>query len=67
MTDEIRKPVRIGARISADTHDWLEKKSYELGISKSALIVFALETYKTQDMTVMSMPGMLKHLDDDKS
>ena len=63
MINDTRKPVRIGARISAETHDWLQQKSDKMGISKSALIVFALESYKTQDTTVSSMPSMIKHLD----
>lgn len=67
MTDELKKPVRVGLRIASDTNDWLDKKSYEMGISKTALMNFAIENYKTQDTTVSSMPSMIKHLNNDKN
>jgi len=62
MSDELKKPVRVGLRISADTNEWLDKKSYEMGVSKTALMNFAIENYRAQDTTVNSMPGMIKHM-----
>lgn len=67
MTDELKKAVRVGLRISADTNEWLNKKSYEMGISKTALMNFAIENYRTQDTAVSSMPSMIKHLDNEKN
>lgn len=63
LTENLKKPVRVGIRIASDTNDWLDKKSYEMGVPKSALINFAIENYKVQDTTVLSMPSMIKHLD----
>jgi len=62
MADELKKPVRVGVRIASETNDWLDKKSYEMGVPKSALINFAIENYKMQDTTVNSMPGMIKQM-----
>jgi predicted DNA-binding protein len=63
MTNELKKPVRVGLRISADTNEWLDKKSYEMGIPKTAIMNNAIESYKTQYTAVSSMPSMIKHLD----
>ena len=56
--EDIRAPKRMNIRLSADLHDWLEKRSQETGIAKSSIIAFAVEDYrKTQD-TVSNMPQL---------
>ena len=56
--EDIRAPKRMNIRLSADLHDWLEKRSQESGIAKSSIIAFAVEDYrKTQD-TVSNMPQL---------
>ena len=57
--EDIREPKRMNIRISADLHDWLERRSQETGIAKSSIIAFAVEDYrKTQD-TVKNMPDLV--------
>ena len=55
-------PVRLNTRISADTNEWLDKRAYEMGLTKSALINLAVESYRKETETVKAMPEMLKKL-----
>lgn len=61
--DEIREPKRMNIRVSAEIHDWLERRSKESGIAKGSIVAFALEDYrKTQD-TVTNMPQLMAAMD----
>lgn len=61
MTD---KPVRLNTRVSSRLNDWLDKKSAEMGVSKSALVAMAIESYRVQMETVDVMPTLLKKLEE---
>ena len=56
--EDIRAPKRMNIRLSADIHDWLEKRSQETGIAKSSIIAFAVEDYKKTQDTVSNMPQL---------
>ena len=56
--EDIRAPKRMNIRLSADLHDWLEKRSQESGIAKSSIIAFAVEDYKKTQDTVSNMPQL---------
>lgn len=43
---------RMNVTLSEDMKEWLEGESKRLGVSMSSLIVFALNTYITQQKTV---------------
>lgn len=60
MTEELKKAVRVGLRISADANDWLDKKSYEMGVSKTALMNFAIENYIREQTVVHDMPKIMQ-------
>jgi len=55
-------PVRVGMRISAETNDWLDNKSYELGMTKSALLTMAVENFRKESDAISSMPMILSKL-----
>lgn len=57
--EDIREPKRMNIRLSADLHDWLEKRSLETGIAKSSIIAFAVEDYRKTQNTVMNMPDLV--------
>lgn len=57
------KPVRLGTRISVELNEWLDKKSDEMGISKSALVAVAVENYRKETETVQALPTLLKELE----
>lgn len=43
---------RVGFRMNAKLEEWYAAKASEMGIPKSALMIFALQQYATQNMTV---------------
>lgn len=43
-----KEPVRINTRISYETNKWLDKKSKDLAISKSALVAIAVDNYRKE-------------------
>lgn len=57
-----KSPVRLNTRVSADTNAWLDKKSEELAISKSALVAMAVENWRKETETVAALPAMLEKL-----
>jgi hypothetical protein len=61
---DLRPPVRLNTRISADTNDWLDRKSREMAISKSALVALAVENYRKEVETVSNLPALLKKLEE---
>lgn len=52
--------VRVNARISAASNAWLDKMSFELGVTKSALISFAVEQMREKDISVNKLPELAK-------
>lgn len=64
MTDKTDKSIRLNTRVSSKLNDWLDKKSAEMGISKSALVAMAIEHYRVQLETVDVMPNLLKKLEE---
>ena len=56
--ENIREPKRMNIRVSAEIHDWLEKRSLESGIAKSSIVAFALEDYRKTQETVTNMPQL---------
>lgn len=42
------KVVRVNTRISKTLNDWLDKRSFDTGYSKSTLVMLAIENYQQQ-------------------
>lgn len=59
-----KRPVRLNTRVSHDLNDWLDKKSEEMAISKSALVAIAVENYRKEKETVEALPALLKKLEE---
>lgn len=57
-----RSPVRINTKISARANDWLDKKSKEMALSKSALVNIALENYIKESEVVHGLPRLFDEL-----
>lgn len=57
------KPVRLNTRVSYDLNAWLDKKSEEMAISKSALVAIAVENYRKEVETVAILPVVLEELE----
>lgn len=64
LKEEVKEPVRVNTRLSRDTHDWLERKAYEMGMNKSALINVAVENYRKESEMTRSMPQLMKKLEE---
>ena len=60
MTDNL---FRLNVRVSKENNDYLEKKSRETGISKSALVQIAVEQYRQQHEAVQDMNKMEIYVD----
>jgi len=54
--------VRINTRISSALNDWLDSTSLETGLSKSAIVMMAVEQYKMQSQALTTMDEVLKRL-----
>ena len=50
--------VRLSVRVSKENNDYLDKKSMQTGISKSALVQIAVEQYRQQAEAVSAMNNM---------
>ena len=59
-----KAPVRLNTRVSADTNDWLDRKSEEMAISKSALVAIAVENYRKEVETISMLPALMKKLEE---
>lgn len=59
---EAKRPVRLNTRVSHNLNEWLDKKSEEMAISKSALVAIACENYRKETETVAVMPLLLEKL-----
>lgn len=57
MTEE-NQIVRLSVRVSKENNDYLDKKSMQTGISKSALVQIAVEQYRQQAEAVSAMNNM---------
>ncbi|GGM43777.1 hypothetical protein GCM10011351_32200 [Paraliobacillus quinghaiensis] len=56
-------PVRLNTRVSDRTNEWLDKRSEEMAISKSALVNVAVENYIKETEVVHGLPELLKRLE----
>ena len=52
--------VRLNVRVSKENNEYLDKKSMQTGISKSALVQIAVEQYRQQAEAVTAMTNMEK-------
>ena len=52
--------VRLNVRVSKENNEYLDKKSMQTGISKSALVQIAVEQYRQQAEAVNAMNNMEK-------
>jgi len=62
--ENVKRPQRLNTRVSYDTNDWLDRKSEEMAISKSALVAFAIENYRKETETMAALPTLLRKLED---
>lgn len=63
MDKQQNKPVRINTRVSARANDWLDKRSKEMAISKSALVAIAIENYIKETEVVYGLPAIADQLE----
>jgi len=56
------KVVRINTRISSKLNDWLDVTSIETGLSKSSIVMIAVEQYKMQTQAINVMDEILIRL-----
>lgn len=56
------EPVRVNTRISKRANEWLDRKSAEMSMSKSALINVAIENYIKEMDVVQYMPEIMDEL-----
>lgn len=61
---ENRTPVRLNVRVSHDLNQWLDKKSEDMAISKSALVALAVENYRKETETIAYLPALMKKLEE---
>jgi len=54
--------VRVNTRISNALNDWLDVTSIESGLSKSAIIMIAIEQYKLQTSAINTMDEVIQRL-----
>ena len=50
--------VRINTRISSYANEWLDTRAQETGLSKSALVMLAVENYIQQTQAMQGMNDM---------
>ena len=56
------KVVRINTRISSKLNDWLDATSIDTGLSKSSIVMIAVEQYKMQTQAINVMDEILIRL-----
>lgn len=54
---------RVNTKISDRSNEWLDKKSVEMSVSKSALINIAIEQYRTQTEVLDVLPQLMAELE----
>jgi len=62
--DMEKKPMRLNTKVSFELNEWLDKRSEEVGISKSALVAIAVENYRKETEVITIMPVLLKKLEE---
>lgn len=55
--------VRLNTRVSDRLNEWLDKRSEEMGISKSALVAVAVENYMKETEVVQGIPKLIAELE----
>ena len=55
--------VRLNTRVSDRSNEWLDKKSEEMAVSKSALVNFAIENYIREQEVVNNIPDIITKLE----
>lgn len=58
-----KEMVRINTRISSVMNDWLDERSKETGLSKSAIVMLAVENYYSQTEVMKNMANMAYLMD----
>lgn len=58
----MNEPVRVNTRISKKANDWLDNKSVEMALTKSALINLAIENYIKETEVIHGMPEIIAEL-----
>lgn len=53
---------RVGIRIPIELDQYYTERSYQTGVSKSALMYFALEDWRKQNETVGVLPDIMKKI-----
>lgn len=56
--------VRINTKISDRANEWLDKKSEEMALSKSALVNIAVENYIKETEMVHGLPKLVRTLEE---
>lgn len=59
-----KPPVRINTKISHELNEWLDKRSREVGISKSALVAISVENYRKETETIAILPDLMSKLEE---
>ena len=55
--------VRVNTKISDRANAWLDKKSEEMALSKSALIIIGIENYIKENEVVHGLPRIIEQLE----
>lgn len=58
MNQEKESLVRVGSRISTDLNEWLDERSAKTGLSKSSIIMLALEQYRKEHIAIESASNL---------
>ena len=56
--EEKLEMVRVNTRISPDLNDWLNEESAKTGLSKSAIMMIAAESYRKEKIALKGMVDM---------
>lgn len=62
MSDANSMTRRINIRVTNKVNDWLDRRSAETGLSKSALAFLMIESQIKQDAMVDTLPELLERL-----
>lgn len=60
MSDSMK---RVNIRVSKEVDDWFADKSARTGLSKSALMYLALESYMQQQTLSETLPALVSRID----
>lgn len=59
----MNKPVRINTRISHLQNEWLDRRSAETSLSKSALVAIAVENYMNQVEVMENIKDLIERME----